>query len=77
MRMRVDKKTLRIKMVEMGLYSLEELGRRSGVTTQTMRRMFAGGEFESTSVSGIATVLGCSPLDLLTVEEPANGKGAA
>ncbi len=77
MKMRVDERRVRIRMAEQGINTLEEVGDRSKVATSTMRRMFAGAGWQSGSLEDIALVLECSPLDLLTVKEPGNGKGAA
>ncbi len=68
MALRVDEQRVRARMVECRIYSVEELARRSDVTSSTLRRMFAGEEFLSTSLTKIATALNCSPFDLLTAE---------
>ena len=68
MALTISEKNVRLKMAEKEIYSVEELARRSGVTSLSIRKLFQGGAFLSDTLEKLAKALDCSPFDLLDAE---------
>lgn len=66
--LKVNERTVRVLMADRGIETIRELAERAGVSTVTINRLFAGDEFRSSTLHGLAQALKCNPLDLLTVE---------
>ena len=67
--MRLDERKLRIRMAEMGIRSIEELSRRSGVTRVTIYNMLSGEDYLVETLAKIAKALECNPFDILDMSE--------
>jgi len=66
--LKVSEREVRIRMAETGIYTIEELARRSGVSSTTIRNLFKGRDFKSDTLHKLARTLKCNPIDLLSVE---------
>lgn len=69
MALRINEQMVRMKMVERGIRTVEDLAERTGVTSLTIRTLFKGGDFRAVTLQKLSLALGCNPLDLLIVEE--------
>lgn len=67
-RLQVNERTVRILMAAKGIPDTEELGKRAGFSGQTIRNLFEGKEFRSSTLKGLADALDVNPLDLLEVD---------
>jgi DNA-binding Xre family transcriptional regulator len=66
--LKINERNVRVFMADRGINTVEELAKKAGVSSVTIRRLFAGEEFRSSSLHSLAQALNCNPLDLLTVE---------
>ena len=72
MTMILSKEAIRVQMAIMGIDTIEELCRRAGITSPTLRAAFAGKPFRSSTVNAIAKALDINPLSLLTIADYVN-----
>lgn len=65
--LKIDEQRVRVWMATRNVRTIEELAQRAGVSSFTIRRLFAGEEFRSSTLSRLANVLEVNPLDLIYV----------
>lgn len=68
MRMRVDRFKVIEQMSKRQVEHFSDLAAMSGLAKNTVSSILDSHDWKSQTVSKIATALGCSPLDLITVD---------